>query len=536
MRRVLAICLDGYEVSLAEDLMSAGCLPAMSRLARDSARFHLDHGAALRTGLAGEHVATGLSPEDAGRHAAVHFDPNTCQAWQEGTSRAPFAAVLPLRTVVFDPPYFDLDAAASVRGIVNWGAHDPGVPAGSRPADLLAEVRQTFGDYPARPWIYGLPWSSPAASRSMGADLTRAVEMRARIARWLLEERLPDWDLALITVSEAHSAIEGLWHGVDASHPLHQAASAPAAGEGVRAVYRAIDALVESLARRFPDAAVVVFSMHGMGPNRSDPASMLLLPELLYRRRFGRPLFARQGSGCTRLRGQVALREGETWRAWVEAGFDDGGCMSRLHRAPAGLTRRLQRAADRCLGRNLPPPHAERRPISWMPASRYTRYWRSMDSFALPSFYDGRVRVNLAGREAWGRVRHSDYLAELDAVTCLVAECRDVVTGEGVIEAVERPCAANPAEAVETDADLVFVWNGAPTGFEHPDLGRIGPVPYRRTGGHTGGFGFAYVRAPGTEAGERGVRSAFDVVPTLVELSRVRVDVPLSGVSLLKTA
>ena len=67
MGRVLAIFLDGYEHSLGQRLMSAGDMPEMSRLAASSARFLLESGAAQRTGLAGEHVATGLSPEKAQR-------------------------------------------------------------------------------------------------------------------------------------------------------------------------------------------------------------------------------------------------------------------------------------------------------------------------------------------------------------------------------------------------------------------------------------------------------------------------------------
>jgi hypothetical protein len=61
--RVLAIGLDGLEVTLAERLMAAGEMPALAELRGRSARFRLDPGPAQRTGLAWEHVASGLSPE-----------------------------------------------------------------------------------------------------------------------------------------------------------------------------------------------------------------------------------------------------------------------------------------------------------------------------------------------------------------------------------------------------------------------------------------------------------------------------------------
>ena len=63
MPKVLAICLDGYEKSLSDEMMQAGEMPCLAHLADESCRFLLEHGAALRTGLAAEHVATGMSPE-----------------------------------------------------------------------------------------------------------------------------------------------------------------------------------------------------------------------------------------------------------------------------------------------------------------------------------------------------------------------------------------------------------------------------------------------------------------------------------------
>jgi hypothetical protein len=49
--KVLAIGLDGLEVSLAERLMAEGQMPALADLRKRAARFLLDEGAALRAGL-----------------------------------------------------------------------------------------------------------------------------------------------------------------------------------------------------------------------------------------------------------------------------------------------------------------------------------------------------------------------------------------------------------------------------------------------------------------------------------------------------
>jgi len=175
-------------------------MPSLRGLSEVSARFWLDHGPALRTGLAGEHVATGLSPEAAARWAAVRFDPEAYSVRQEGTALTPFTNRLGSRAVVFDTPYFDLARAPGTRGIVAWGAHDPGVACAANPPGLLKEVSARFGAYPAGKWLYGTPWNSSAASKQMGDHLSEAVRARTRIARWLYQERLPDWELALLTV------------------------------------------------------------------------------------------------------------------------------------------------------------------------------------------------------------------------------------------------------------------------------------------------------------------------------------------------
>ena len=91
----------------------------------------------------------------------------------------------------------------------------------------------------------------------------------------------------------------------------------------------------------------------------------------------------------------------------------------------------------------------------------------------------------------------------------------------------------DPVTLGPTESDMVVVWKGTFCALEHPTLGRVGPVPFRRPGGHTGPFGMAYVSNAGLQAGDRGVRSSFDVVPTLVELLGEPLPDGLSGASLL---
>jgi len=539
--RVLAIGLDGLEVSFAERLMTAGDMPALAGLRKHGARFLLDHGSAQRTGLAWEHVASGLSPAAARRWAAVEFDPATYRAWQEGAHFTPWWATLPRQVLVFDTPYVDLRRAPRTRGVVSWGAHDPGAERAGRPHVVLREFQRRFGEYPAQ-WTYGTPWPSPARTREMGEALSHALETRTRAARWLAGERLPDWDLFIAVAGELHGAIEGLWHGVDSEHPLYKHPSAPEAAGALLNIHRALDRMVGELVASAGDAAFIAFTMGGMGPNASDVQSMVLLPELLYRHAFGRSLLSVPQS-WTQCPGQIPLLdEHESWGtasdSWVPYGTPR---RHALHDAARAFVRRrpvvsatlngIRAAAREWRAQGARTPV---RQVHWQPASRYAPYWAAMRFFALPSFYDGRIRMNLKGRERHGRVELADYEDTCREIETVLRECRNPLTGEPAVESIERAWTRDPRALASSESDLVVVWRGIAAALEHPRLGIVGPVPLRRTGGHTGRHGMAYIAAPDIVAGDRGIRSSFDVAPTLVELLGCAPVAGMDGSSLLR--
>jgi len=519
-RRVLTIGLDAFEMALAEPMIAAGRLPNLARLRQGSARFLLDHEAGKYTGLAWEHFSTGRSPDNQRRWSAVTFDPQAYSVEQPLCSTRPFAADLSCKVAIFDVPYFDLRAATNASGITNWGAHDPGTEAYARPEGLRAELTARYGEYSAPEWIYGFSWPSVEKTQAAGVALREAVRVRSAATRWLFGERIPDWRFAAVVVSESHSAIEQFWHGFDATHLLAGVPSAAAAREALAAVYEAIDALIGDLAEAFSDADLVVFSMHGMGDNKSDIPAMVLVPELLYRNAFGRP-FAKQPTWPTLPGGTPILAADDDWdkvmRQVVPWPNVPGLAFARLRRL-FGDKRPL-------------PGRAQAGGIGWMPAARYSAFWPSMPAFALPAYYDTWVRLNVVGREANGRVAAEAYDATRRAIVDLIAECRDPLSGREVIETVRLPDRA-PMDIGPTEADIYLSFASGTTGFRHPRLGTIGPIPYRRTGGHTGDWGFLFVCGSGVAPGDRGAADAFDVVPTIIDLLGAPARPDLSGTSL----
>jgi predicted AlkP superfamily phosphohydrolase/phosphomutase len=507
-RRTLLVGLDGFDVDLAERFAREGLLPNFTRLQTQGACFDLDHGRDKYSGLAWEHLSSGIRPSDGGRWSAVTFDKRSYQATQDHTRVRPFLTDLAAKTVIFDFPYFDLSLAPHVCGITAWGAHDPGVDPASRPGGLHQEISARFGGYPAPEWIYGFCWPSPQKAQAAGEALTKAVEVRSRASRWLLKERLPDWDLGVVVISECHSATEPLWHGVDENHPLHALESALPAAAALRKVYAAVDHLIGDLHKTFSDAIVVLVAMHGMGPNDSDVPAMVLLPELLYRFAFGSAYIRQVEFPRTLSDGTPVLAEDTHWGAALFQAVPAPHFKSSLYKR---AMRRIKRLAN---GRSRAATGSD---LSWMPAARYSHFWPKMAAFALPSYYDGRVRLNIVGREKRGIVPAAEYVNVCRRISDLVGECRNLRNGKRVASEIYFP-KQNPHEVGPSEADVYIVWEGAPLELTHPRFGRIGPLPYFRTGGHTGKRGFLNVVGSDIPNGHHGLVSSFDVAPTIIEL------------------
>lgn len=528
MTRVLAVGLDGMDLAFTEKLIEQGRLPNLARLRERGVGMRLDHGRDKLSGLAWEHVATGLAPSDGGRWSAVRYDPATYDVVQEEATTDTYLHKIDGKVVAFDLPYCRL-MDDHVQGLAAWGAHDPGIAAHSNPPGLADEIEARFGAYPAPEWIYGFCWPSPARTRAASQALIAAVDKRCDIARWLLGERLPDWDLAIVVPSEAHSGSEPLWHGADAAHPLNGIASAKAAGEGLIGIYDALDRLVGRLAEAFPDATLLAFSMHGMGMNEGDVPAMALLPELLYRRSFGKPYMRPLRASSHLADGTPLIHEDGNWDAtlrklvpWPDA---PGRLGKTMIKAGLGRARDLE-ALER---------HREPRGIGWMPATRYRTFWPQMDAFAIPAFYDGQIRINLRGREASGTVAADRYETLLGELEQLLSECRDPLSGEPAVRETFR-AGKPPMEIGPYEADLYVLFKTGLLGMEHARLGTIGPLPWRRTGGHTGDWGFLFGAGPGLETVTAKSASSFDVVPTLLALLGDDPALARSGNSLVSVA
>lgn len=543
MRRVAAIAIDAAEWSFMERFMDAGQLPELARLRDRSRRALLDNVVPYRSELPWTQFLTGRDAKANGYWSTETFDPSEYHPYCQGAYLGdPFYADQPIKAIVLDPPHASLSPRVDGLQVLAWGSHGPQYPRASLPAGLLTEMDEKYGPHPAFDNDFDVGWYSQAYITTLTDALVTGAHARMDIARDL-QRRLPDWNLLLMCMSEVHSAGHHFWHGVDAAHPLHTAPTAPLAANGFLKVAEAVDEAVGRFVAELPDDTVtMVFALHGMLP-ADDLASMVLLPEVFHRLQFGRALLRTGDAARWERDGRpfVLPDSDHAWAVmnWVRHHFlrtPKDWTRAALHRA---LPDPVFQAARRLAGKPrayrigellepIPPEttltpeeiaeqHAARKPLDWQPTAWYRPYWPRMRYFALPTFTDAHVRINLVGRERDGIVATEEYERTCDEVIEVVSKLRDPRTGKPVLGDVLRMRADDPFDPDGPDADLLLVWNVAVDAVEHPDLGVIGPVPYMRTGAHTSN-GFALFSGEGIEPGDIGEHSATTLPPTILEL------------------
>jgi predicted AlkP superfamily phosphohydrolase/phosphomutase len=537
MPKVAAIGIDAAEYGWVERLMATGQLPNLRALAARSARFRLETVAKYRSDLAWVRFLTGRSEESLGWHGLMEFDPQTYLVEGHGTLEAtPFYALADRRTVVFDVPGSVIDAAVEGVQVTAWGAHSPQWWRASRPPGLLREIDTRFGTNPTFGNDFDISWHEPGRIEALSAATRVGSQRRVDALQWLAESN-PDWDLLLTTVSEVHSMGHLFWFGVDDTHPLHgRAATTDLAGQALVDTLVATDEAVGRLVDGLPpDTTVVVFALHGMQP-ADDVAATVLLPELLHRLHLGRSALragdpqAWRAAGCP----PALLAPGTPWHRYVRDRFHDGpgDLVRRLGRlAPPGVYGLARRAAGKPALHDpaqlvaTTPPETDlatagawrHQDIDWSVVSWYRRHWPAMPWFAIPTFDDALLRINLAGRESRGVVPAEGYVRACADASAFVRALRDARTGEPAVAEVTLLRASDPFDPQGPNADVLVRWQGAPDALVHPTLGMVGPVPHARTGAHSAN-GFALVAGPGIDPGDRGVRPAADLPPTLVAL------------------
>jgi predicted AlkP superfamily phosphohydrolase/phosphomutase len=520
---VVALGLDAADPVLLERYMEAGHLPNLSALRARGSYARLTTFDYCRAEASNTTFLTGCSPSKHGYWSPFRFRTNyTVETTPyEFADYKPFYGLGPdYRVAVFDMPQSKLTEDLNGIQILGWGAHSPRCPSHSSPPELFAEIVAKHGEHPTLRKDDVHSMGDQASLEKLKRGLETGVERRAAACVDLLTRER--WDLFLTYFSEIHSGQHYFWHLSHPDHPLYRYFGEPGRDpllELVQSVDRAIGRIAEAAPK---DARIVVFSDHGMESNTTDIPSTVFLPELLYRLAYPGKFGLAKGTPATTPPPVMRPDAKRSWRSTLYGLKHDRNPVTRWLRQHMA-TDRFHYSIEKRLGMNSVPLCPDDCPLGAQPPMWYHPAWAGMKAFALPSFSEGYVRLNVRGREERGIVNRADYEAVCEETSAELLRLTDARTGKPAVKRVVRTRVGPDGPATDgerpSDADLIVVWDGVPIDVvDHPTAGRIGPVPFKRSGSHVH-RGFLMAAGPGISAGARLAEAhALDIPPTVLTL------------------
>lgn len=542
--RVLAIGLDAAELTLIEDWMEQGKLPGLASLRAEGAWGELEGPPFNRAETPWSIFLSGSSPSRTGYWGDISLQQGTYKISIVGADdfeqHPPFYSYLPssANITVFDVPKTRVLKDLNGIQVTSWGAHSPGAEQASKPPGLLEDLQSRYGAHPALHNDDG-DWWDENYLIALKKNLLEGLRRRTQILEELIQR--DSWDLLLTVFGETHSAGHDFWHLGPRNHPLSEVTGCEELGEDpLFTIYKEIDNTLVTILRDLDDdTAVCLFSLHGTGTNSSDVPSMAVLPELLYRNTFSEPGFFPETGTSSPPPPPIVSGLHRTWteEMWYMQNAS-GPWQKQLRRLlPLRYHHRFTWLLNSPNAPHFLSPnqlHTAGDDIFWQPGNWYRPHWENMPSFALPSFSEGAIRLNVEGRDPSPLISPEDYVSTCDQITELLQQVTCGRTGIPAVKEVIRTRQSDPFEKNAPDPDLIVMWQDeAIDVWDHPTLGRIGPLPYRRTGSHRS-HGFVALRAPGLSAGTR-LRDGniVDLPQTILHLMGLPPNETLEGSSLL---
>lgn len=450
--RLLMIALDAAEFTLIRTWMAEGFLPNLSALLSRGRSTQLEPTPDWMVGSLWPSFYTSDTTEQFGLYHYLVWRPETM------TTERPEPSWMPLdpfwrhlheqdrRVIVLDIPLCYAPEAYQGVEVSGWATHDLLQAPGSSPPGLLEDIRRDFGRAPFREeTAYQLSVAECLEVRDECIDTARRV---GEVGCTLMQKH--SWDLSLVCFSSVHRAGHVLWdRTILKGNP--SPSELEAFDHSLRDVYVACDAAVGRLVEQAGEqAAVMLFALHGMGPN-CDRTNVL--PEMLQRiledrTSDGEPI--RKGRFSERLRQLVP----EDWRAHIK------------HHLPQWLKDKL------------------------------TVYWRSdgLDwsrtrAFAAFCDLDGYIRINLRGRERDGIVAADDYGPLCERIAAGLRTWHDADTGVALVREIAFTERTRPPGPMRKHLpDLIVRWVDTPAALHRRLVSeRYGSIQWKTPGRHPSG-------------------------------------------------
>ena len=472
---LLLIGLDAVEPSVVAGDAAGTVFPILSGLRRRGVTGALAGRSSTLTDTVWPELRTGIS----GVHSGIYYQPRQIRTG-EGRARGlrpdelglgrcywSVAAAAGMRVAAVDQPLTPVAGGGAAHEVAEWGTHDrPGFAGISWPGKAPRLDPYPVGDCTA------LDDGTPGGRRR----LLEGLERGSRLKEAMLVDALgsASWDLFTAVFSEGHCAGHHLW-------PLGP--DDPADPEGIppgtamiEQVYswldRGIGRLIDAAG---PDATVIVYSSHGMGP--ADHGALIVGDVL-----------ERMGlcSGNRRRRRVAALVPG-----WLRA--------------------RIRRAVDPALLQRAGLTYD--RPLDG-PGTR---------AIPLPNSRHGAIRLSLAGRDPAGMLEPGtdEHRRVVDRIRGEFLALRTADRGLPVVDEVIVLDDVFGADRHPDLPDVVvrFRRDIGPIGAcRSASLGTVRPVAAVRVTGDHGTPGAFWAAGPGIPAGQEPGAETVDLAPTVLTL------------------
>jgi predicted AlkP superfamily phosphohydrolase/phosphomutase len=484
--KILVIGLDAATMDLIEPWQAAGHLPALARLIEEGSSATLLSTPNMHSASAWTSILTGLNP---GRHGLFVFSDRDFatgrQVFFKGSDRAgeTIGTNLARRglTAGFLNVPMTYKAECGPGGFMVSGLDAPSLDENAfSPAALRAELLGKFPDYRFTPAGLGDLMSAGRVEDAIGAWL-KLTEIQTSAAEYLIDSRPTDFFMTVYTASD--------WAG----HNLWRIASERGRGnEALLSIYRALDqAVARLLERTTSDTQVYVISDHGMG---AHTGASYHLAEWLEMNAF------MKRDRATQARGSLL---GATRRA---AKTLLPGSVKEKIKAGIGAQRVKQLQAVE--------KDSFYSSIVWDQTLAYTEPGRHV------------ININLAGRNAEGKVETGSYDALCDEITRKLNDWTDA-RGTRVVTRVARRDEVYSGPFTKRASDLYVYWNPAASVGNPP--AEVQARGFWWSGDHRP-EGILISRGPGIRRGASLLAATvYDLVPTLMYGAKLPVPGGLDG-------
>ncbi len=496
MKKVIAIGLDAAEPRVIERWMAEGKLPHMQKIKDIGVYTRLDNFEESSVETSWTTFATGSPPEKTGYYGPLVYSP---EAYRMVTKAAydyeeypPFYALGDdYRVIAFDMPQVRLNRRINGLQVAAWGAHSPQVEQGSLPEHLFEEIREKYGEHPGLHRDYACIGNFEK-TMEVQEWLQEGIKRRTKICLDLIKNQ--EWDLLMTVFGESHAAMHTCWHLSQEDHPLYEQFQAKLNGrDPMLESFQLMDEAIGKMRAAAPDdTQFIVYSLHGMGPAFMDLSTLVFLPEYLYRYNF--PGMQALGDSRTTKESdkQVIEYEFGFWERHIWNTKYEPNLFKRFLKKvlPNKAYFPIAEKIDPVRDDDLVSPFAMSRlgeAVGWNPAHWYYRLWPRMKAFAIPTFGEGFVRLNVKGRDPNGMLEPEDFASACDEITDMLMQITDVDDGDTMVQRVvrtrDRP---NQNSSHGHFADLIVLMKDKrpPSKVTHPELGTIGPLPRYRSGTH----------------------------------------------------